>query len=105
MNDTESLLVMTSLTFAIVMFGVVLVKGPKISPFTKAKFSTKNLPNLITFLVAVACASAIIGLFFKVRLEAVGQYVLLNLFIALVMGTSLWLFHDPKPPKVGFKER
>ena len=97
MNDTESLLVMTSIAFAIVMFGVVLVKGPRISPFTKAKFSTKDLPKLIVFLVAVVCGSAIVGFFFKVRLEAVGQYILLNLFIGLVMGTWLWLFHDPKP--------
>ncbi len=99
MNDSQAIPVLISILFSTVMFIIVLIKGPRISPFTKAKFSTKKLPMLIKFLIGVACVSVAIGFFFNQQIEAVGQYILLNCFIGLVMGVNLWLFQDTNSDK------
>jgi hypothetical protein len=99
MDDSQSTLVLISGAFSTVMFVLLLVKGPRISPFTKAKFSTKELPTFLRFLVGVVCASIVVGLFFKLDLLELGQYILLNFFIGSGMGAGLWLFHDTKPDK------
>jgi hypothetical protein len=103
MNDSQSILVLLSGIFTIIMFVIVMIKGPLITPLSKAKFSTEELPKLIKLIIGVVCVSAILGYSVNLQTLEVGQYIILNVFIGSVLGASLWLFHDDKSDKSKFR--
>ncbi len=93
MKDTESLLVLLSLMFGILMYIFILIRGPRLGIINKlAYFDKKRLPVYLKFLSIVIVASVSIGLIITRDTALLLKYVGLNLLFAVILGPNIFMY-------------
>lgn len=96
--DSESLLVTTSFAFAIVLFGIAVIKGPRLRMLhnNHVFFDKKRLPLYFAFLGTVAITSLPVGYMFTGSTSIMYEYAGLNAFLTAIYGANfiLWRYRD-----------
>lgn len=96
MKTDESILVLVSLVFGVVLFFATFLNKSRVGVLDSflsndAHIDKTKLPALIKFLLIVALMSIPFGYIFTRRFSLVLQFVGLNLFFGVIMGTNLLL--------------
>lgn len=97
-SNNESLLVMSSLIFGIVLYILILAKGQKWSLLTgkNIRINKAKFPDLLRFLGVVTGISITVGLISASGLILTLKYVGLNLVISVIMGINLFMFEKAR---------
>jgi len=100
MNYDESVLVFSSIIFTIVLYILMLIKGPRISILKNTTYFDKTkLPTLFKILLVVVLLSIGIGFIVTQRLSLILQYAGINLLVSIIMVPSLTILRGQRPNK------
>jgi len=93
MDNSESVLVLISFIFAIVLFVIILFRGPNMGIVNKGIYFDKSqIPLFLKFLLAVVIVSFPIGLVVAADAKQALGFTGLNSLLAAIMGLNLFLY-------------
>jgi len=93
MNNDESILVICAFIFAITLYAVVMVRGPRLGIINRKVFFDKSkLPNYFRFLALVALLSVPFGYLVARQISLALEFAGLNVLIGVIMGVNLFLY-------------
>ena len=100
MHNDESVLVIFAFIFAVTLYFVMMIRGPKLSIFNQnAYFNKSKMPEYFRFLAFVGFFSFPLGYMITRQTYLVFEFVGLNLLIGAIMGIGLILYERRRQNK------
>lgn len=91
--DAESVLVVCSFVFTIILYTIIMVRGPRPGIMNKGVYFDKTrLPSYFKFLVIVVLLSLVFGYTVTLQVQLAFGFAGLNILLAAIMGLNLFLF-------------